>query len=97
MLRTIEVALAVYLLLLALSAAWGVHRPLLLFPARIFYSLLQLALFLFSFGRIRLLPLARRSGVYRQSLRQAADDLQEVTLPEIKDVSWRKDNEETPS
>lgn len=97
MLRSLEIILAVYLLLLALAAAWGVHRPLLLFPARAFYATVQLFLFLFSFGKIRLLPLARRSGFYKRSFRQAVDDLQEITLPEIKDVSWKKEDEETSS
>ena len=96
--EVLQIFLAGYLLLLALSAAWGVHRPLLLLPARSLYSLEQAFRFVGSFGRVRLMPLARRRGLRKRSLRQTVDDFQEIQLSEVRGASWkRSEDEETDS
>lgn len=90
----LQVFLAAYLLLLAFSAAWGIHRPVLLLPGRALYALLQALLFVFSFGRVRLVPLARRAGLRKKSLRQAVDDFQEIQLQEVRGASWKRSEDE---
>lgn len=92
MIDALLLLLALYFLLLAVSAAWGVHRAVLLAPGRSFYAILQALLFAFSFGRIRLRPLARRRS--KVSVREAIEDFQEIQLEEVRSASWRRSEDD---
>jgi hypothetical protein len=91
-----------YLLVLAIAAAWGAHRGLLLVPARIFYSLLRIIVFAVSFGRIRMAPRARRAVLkgrrIRRGFRRYLSDLREERLDE-EDPSggWVSESDKSPA
>ena len=83
--------LAGYLLVLSVSAIWGQHRSLLLYPGRIIYSLVRIVVFGLSFGRVRITPRVRktvfRGRRMRRSLRRTIDDLREERSEEVPQ-SW---------
>jgi hypothetical protein len=84
-LDAIKLLLIIYLLFLALLAPLGLHRPLLVYPARAIYSFFALFLLLFSFGRLRVAAPVR--SAFRRSKRQSRS-LQGA----IRD--WRREKEE---
>jgi hypothetical protein len=59
--RAFELALAAYLLVLALAACCNWHRRLLAYPAVVLYSGLRIALLVSSRGRIAMTPLVRQA------------------------------------
>lgn len=91
MLEALQLLAALYFLLLAGAAVWGVHRPILLLPARSLYAIAQSVLFLFSFGRIRLRPLRRKP---RTSVREALGDFQEIQLEEVRSATWKRSRDD---
>ena len=67
-LEVLKLVVVSYLLLVALSALVGRHRPLVAYPMVMLYSATKLFLFVFSLGRLRLAPVVKRQRM-RQTYR----------------------------
>ena len=79
---TLRLFVALYLVLVALTACAGWHRPLLAYPFRVTYSLLRLLLLVVTARRVRMVPLtSSRRGL--RALRRTHKRLRRPSLPMV--------------
>jgi hypothetical protein len=96
LLDCIRVLLAGYLLLLAAAALLGAHRTLFSYPAQAIYATVRLAVLAFTFGRVRMTPLARatrrRSGHRMRRVRFALSEVRDRRRadPEAPRAGWSR-------
>lgn len=96
----LRLTLAGYLLLLSVAAVWGQHHNLLVYPARVFYSLLRILVFAFTLGRVRVTPRVRRTVLrgrrMRRSLRRSISDIREEQVAS-ESLQWISERDKTES
>lgn len=91
MLEAVKIILVLYLLTLGIASVFGIHRQLLVVPARAAYSLFAIVVALLTLGRWKLAPPARRVG-YRarrkaRGIKASIEDWRREDLDEEEIVS----------
>lgn len=95
--ETLQLAGALYMLLVAGAACLNLHRLVLAYPGRALYASVRLALIAVTAGRVRLTPLARQTRQrQRRRINEARQSLGE-TGQRVRGLLSRGHDDEPPT